>query len=91
MSLMLKNPMLKKLQIKFMAIAMFALTSIVLVQSFAVNAINIYQRDSDVKNILVTISNNGGVLPNSYIETNGRYTNFFKVGYIIYKTQIFKA
>jgi signal transduction histidine kinase len=75
MSLMLKNPMLKKLQIKFMAIAMFALTSIVLVQSFAVNAINIYQRDSDVKNILVTISNNGGVLPNSYIETAGGFSN----------------
>ena len=62
---MLKNPMLKKLQRKFMAIAMFALTSLVLVQSLAMNAINIYQRDSDIKNILITITNNGGVLPNS--------------------------
>lgn len=77
MSLMLKNPMLKKLQKKFMAIAMFALTSLLLVQSLAVNAINIYQRDSDIKNILVTIANNGGVLPNSYIETDNRFSNIF--------------
>ena len=77
MSLMLKNPMLRKLQRKFMAIAMFALTSLVLVQSLAVNAINVYQRDSDIKNILVTIANNGGVLPNSYIESSGHFANFF--------------
>ena len=74
---MLKNPMIKKLQRKFMAIAMFALTSLVLVQSLAVNAINIYQRDSDIKNILRIIANNGGVLPNSYIETTGHVTSFF--------------
>ena len=74
---MLKNPMLKKLQRKFMAIAMFALANLVLVQSLAVNAINIYQRDSDIKNILVTIANNGGVLPNSYIETDNRFSNIF--------------
>ena len=77
MRLMLKNPMLKKLQRKFMAIAMFALTCLVLVQTLAVNAINIYQRDSDIKNILATISNNGGVLPNSYIETDNRFSNIF--------------
>ena len=77
MRLMLKNPMLKKLQRKFMAIAMFALTSLVLVQSLAMNAINIYQRDSDIKNILITITNNGGVLPNSYIETDNRFSNIF--------------
>lgn len=69
--------MLKKLQKKFMAIAMFALASLVLVQSFAVNAINVYQMDFDIRVILRTIANNGGVLPNSYIETNGRYTNIF--------------
>ena len=74
---MLKNPMIKKLQRKFMAIAMFTLTSLVLVQSLAVNAINIYQRDSDIKNILRIIANNGGVLPNSYIETSGHVTSFF--------------
>lgn len=68
--------MLKKLQRRFMAIAMFALASLVLVQSFAVNAINIYQTDSDIKSILRTIANNGGVLPNSYIETGERFTNF---------------
>ena len=77
MRVMLKNPMIKKLQRKFMAIAMFALTSLVLVQSLAVNAINIYQRDSDIKNILRIIANNGGVLPNSYIETSGHVTSFF--------------
>ena len=74
MRLMLKNPMLKKLQRKFMAIAMFALTSLVLVQSFAVNIINISQMDMDIRSILRTIESNGGVLPNSYIEQN---TNFF--------------
>ena len=77
MRIMLKNPMLKKLQRKFMAIAMFALTCLVLVQTLAVNAINIYQRDSDIKNILATIANNGGVLPNSYIETDNRFSNIF--------------
>lgn len=70
------TPMLKKLQRRFMAIAMFALASLVLVQSFAVNAINIYQTDLDIKGILKTIATNGGVLPNSYIETSDRFTNF---------------
>ena len=60
-----------------MAIAMFALASLVLVQSLAVNAINIYQTDLDIKSILKTIANNGGVLPNSYFETNDRVTNPF--------------
>ena len=58
-----------------MAIAMFALASLVLVQSIAVNAINIFQTDLDIKSILETIADNGGVLPNSYVETNGRFTN----------------
>lgn len=61
-----------------MAIAMFALASLVLVQSFAVNAINIYQTDLDIRSILKTIATNGGVLPNSYIETSDRFTNIFK-------------
>ena len=60
-----------------MAIAMFALASLVLVQSLAVNAINIYQTDLDIKSILKKIANNGGVLPNSYFETNDRVTNPF--------------
>ncbi len=70
--------MLKKLQKSFMAIAMFALTSLVLVQSLAVNIINISQMDMDIRAILKTIESNGGVLPNSYIETSGQVTNFFK-------------
>ena len=69
--------MLKKLQRSFMAIAMFALASLVLVQSFAVNVINIYQTDMDIRSILRTIANNGGVLPNSYIETDERFSNIF--------------
>ena len=60
-----------------MAIAMFALASLVLVQSFAVNIINIYQTDMDIRGILRTIANNGGVLPNSYIETDERFSNIF--------------
>lgn len=60
-----------------MAIAMFALASLVLVQSFAVNVINIYQTDMDIRSILRTIANNGGVLPNSYIETDERFSNIF--------------
>ena len=60
-----------------MAIAMFALASLVLVQSFAVNVINIYQTDMDIRSILRTIANNGGVLPNSYIETDERFNNIF--------------
>ena len=72
-----ENPMLKKLQRRFMAIAMFALASLVLVQSFAVNAINIYQTDLDIRGILKTIANNGGVLPNSYLETSDRFANLF--------------
>lgn len=69
--------MLKKLQKRFMAIAMFALASLVLVQSFAVNVINIYQMDTDIRGILKIIASNGGVLPNSYIETNDRFSNLF--------------
>jgi signal transduction histidine kinase len=69
--------MLKKLQRSFMAIAMFALTSLVLVQSFAVNVINISQMDMDIKSILRTIESNGGVLPNSYIENTTTFFNPF--------------
>lgn len=60
-----------------MAIAMFALASLVIVQSLAVNAINILQTDSDIRSILKTIATNGGVLPNSYIETSDRFSNLF--------------
>ncbi len=60
-----------------MAIAMFALASLVMVQSLAVNAINVYQMDFDIRAILKTIANNGGVLPNSYIEKNSNFFNPF--------------
>ncbi len=68
--------MLKKLQIKFIAIAMFALVSVFLVQSIAVNVINIYQRDLEVRAMLQTIAENGGVLPNGYY-TGDDYFNAF--------------
>lgn len=58
--------MLKKLQRRFVFIALLALVVIVFVQMFSVNAINIYQRDSDIRNILYLIAENGGVFPNSY-------------------------
>lgn len=62
--------MLKKLQIKLIVIAMFALASVVIVQNFSVNAIHIHQRDSEVKTILRVIADNNGVLPNTYIHPN---------------------
>lgn len=65
--------MLKKLQRKFFVIAMFALAAVVLVQSFSVNAIHIYQRDSEVKNILKVIADNNGVLPNTYIPPGDNF------------------
>lgn len=60
--------MLKKLQLRFTAIAMFALGSLILVQTMTVNGISIYQRDLKIKEILQVITSNNGVLPNSYIE-----------------------
>ena len=68
--------MLKKLQIKFIAIAMFALVSVLLVQSIAVNVINIYQRDLEVRAILQTIAENNGVLPNGYYTGRGYFDTF---------------
>lgn len=62
--------MLKKLQRRFITIAMLALVVIVWVQMFAVNAMNVYQRDSEVKNILYLIAENGGVFPNSYHDSS---------------------
>ncbi len=65
--------MLKKLQLKFMIIAMFALSSLLFVQIFAVNVVNIYQRDSELRAILEIIAENNGHLPNSYIEGPHNY------------------
>lgn len=55
--------MLKKLQHRFVAIAMFALSIMFLVQLVAVNVINLYQRDSETRAILQIIADNNGVLP----------------------------
>lgn len=67
--------MLKKLQRKFITIAMLALVIIVWVQMFAVNAMNVYQRDSEVRNILYIIAENGGVFPNSYHDSGTDYVD----------------
>lgn len=62
--------MLKKLQRKFITIALVALVTIVAIQMFAVNAVNIYQRDSEIRHILYIIAENGGVFPNSYHDSS---------------------
>ena len=56
--------MLKKLQRRFVLIAMAALSSLLIVQLFAVNVANIYQRDSELCDILKVIADNNGSLPN---------------------------
>ena len=58
--------MLKKLQLKFIVITMFALGSLMLVQTLTVNAISIYQKDVKMKEILQVITANNGVLPKGY-------------------------
>lgn len=58
--------MLKKLQRKFMIIAFFALSVLITVQMFAVNAVTIYQRDADLKTALTLIAENNGNFPDSY-------------------------
>ena len=58
--------MLKKVQRKFVRIALFSLFIIVTVQIIAVNVMNILQRDSEVRNMLYIISENGGMFPSSY-------------------------
>ncbi len=60
--------MLKKLQRRFMLIAMFALASLTIVQTIGVNIINMYQRDSDIRAVLKIIAANQGVLPNNFDE-----------------------
>lgn len=57
--------MLKKLQRRFVLIAMTALSFLLIVQLFAVNVVNIYQRDSELCDILKVIADNNGSLPDS--------------------------
>lgn len=59
--------MLKRLQRKFVAIAILALVTIVFVELFSVNVVNVYQRDSDSKSILYLIAQNDGELPNTNV------------------------
>lgn len=60
--------MLKKLQRRFVLIAMTALSLLLLVQLFAVNVVNIYQRDSQLCETLKIIADNNGSLPDSFEE-----------------------
>ena len=57
--------MLKKLERRFVLIAMTALSFLLIVQLFAVNVANIYQRDSELCDILKVIADNNGFLPNN--------------------------
>lgn len=86
--------MLKKLQRRFMAIALFALASLTIVQTIGVNVINIYQRDSDVRSVLKIISANKGVLPSNFDDgIAGNFLNPFGIYHINiqtpYSTQYF--
>ncbi|MGN1418003.1 MAG: sensor histidine kinase [Acutalibacteraceae bacterium] len=69
--------MLKKLQHRFMKIVFLALVAIVSVQLIAVNTINIAQRDSDLRNILYLISENGGIFPYEEHQSDGFADSFF--------------
>ena len=60
-----QNRMLKRLQHKFVGIAIISLVTIVFVELFSVNLVNIYQHDSDSRSILLLIAENDGVLPGS--------------------------
>ena len=60
-----QNRMLKKLQHKFVGIAIISLVTIVFVELFSVNLVNIYQQDSDARSLLLLIAENDGVLPGS--------------------------
>lgn len=58
-----------------MAIALFALASLTIVQTIGVNVINIYQRDSDIRSVLKIIASNKGVLPNNF-DDDYNFSNF---------------
>lgn len=58
--------MLKKLQRRFVLIAMSALAVLLLVQLTAVNVANIYQRDQELCRTLEMISYNDGYLPKGF-------------------------
>lgn len=59
-----------------MRIVLLALIIIVFSQVFAVNVMNVYQRDTEIRNILHIIAENGGMLPSSH-EKAENYIDFF--------------
>ena len=69
--------MLKKLQHKFVGIAIIALVTIVFVELFSVNIVNVYQHDSDARSLLLLIAENDGVLPNSSFGRTASYGAFW--------------
>ncbi len=62
--------MLKKLQRRFVLIAMTALSFLLIVQLFAVNVVNIYQRDSELCDTLTIIADNNGSLPSNFADSS---------------------
>lgn len=72
--------MLKRLQHRFIAITLVALVIIVFVQLFAVNIINIYQRDYDLRNVLSLIAKNDGHFPTTSVNVHDYFWNPFSTG-----------
>lgn len=89
--------MLKKLQRRFVMIAMTALSFLLLVQLFAVNVVNIYQRDLELCSILESITENNGHLPENFLDRpsdifGGFFNPFGQITYNIeapYSTRYF--
>lgn len=69
--------MLKKLQRRFLCIALFALCVIVSVQLIAVNVMNVYQRDSEVREMLYIIAENDGLFPSGNGSSGDYIDSFF--------------
>lgn len=69
--------MLKRLQHRFIAITLISLVIIVFVQLFAVNIINIYQRDYDIRSILNLIAQNDGHFPTTSVSVRDYFWNPF--------------
>lgn len=67
--------MLKSLRKRFIRIVYMALVLLVSVQIICVNAVNILQKDSEVKDILHIIAENDGVIP-SNSSTDGYVSSF---------------
>lgn len=69
--------MLKKLQRRFVGIAFFALVTIVFVQLFVVNVINIYQRDYDLRSTLLLLAENDGHFPSTTVNISDYVSTFW--------------